>query len=91
MYAIRSYYDYFELLVKYIEQPELYSKLSNSSRKLYIEKLNWNIWTNELLKALSRITSYNVCYTKLLRKNHGGGLHQGKKNSFLDMHLDFIV
>jgi hypothetical protein len=22
-------------------------------------------------------------------KNHGGGLHQGKKNSFLDMHLDF--
>jgi hypothetical protein len=21
--------------------------------------------------------------------NHGGGLHQGKKNSFLDMHLDF--
>lgn len=22
-------------------------------------------------------------------KNHGGGLHQGKKNSYLDMHLDF--
>ena len=22
-------------------------------------------------------------------RNHGGGLHQGKKNSFLDMHLDF--
>jgi len=22
-------------------------------------------------------------------KNHGGGLHQGKQNSFLDMHLDF--
>ncbi len=22
-------------------------------------------------------------------KNHGGGLHQGKKNSFLDMHLDY--
>src|SRR6266498_4898518 len=22
-------------------------------------------------------------------ENHGGGLHQGKKNSFLDMHLDF--
>ncbi len=22
-------------------------------------------------------------------KNHGGGLHQGKKNSFLNMHLDF--
>ena len=22
-------------------------------------------------------------------KNFGGGLHQGKKNSFLDMHLDF--
>jgi hypothetical protein len=22
-------------------------------------------------------------------QNHGGGLHQGKKNSFLDMHLDF--
>ena len=21
--------------------------------------------------------------------NHGGGLHQGRKNSFLDMHLDF--
>ena len=21
--------------------------------------------------------------------NHGGGLHQGKKNSFLDMHLDY--
>jgi hypothetical protein len=23
------------------------------------------------------------------RDNHGGGLHQGKKNSFLDMHLDY--
>jgi len=46
--------DYFELLVKYIEQPELYSKLSNSSRKLYIEKLNWNIWTNELLKMIKK-------------------------------------
>ncbi|GAA3588349.1 2OG-Fe(II) oxygenase [Flavivirga amylovorans] len=22
-------------------------------------------------------------------ENHGGGIHQGKKNSFLDMHLDF--
>lgn len=22
-------------------------------------------------------------------KNHGGGLHQGRKNSFLDMHLDY--
>jgi hypothetical protein len=35
---------------------------------------------------LSFITSKEVFVDP---KNHGGGLHQGKKNSFLDMHLDF--
>ena len=37
-------------------------------------------------KILSFITSKKVFVDP---KNHGGGLHQGKKNSFLDMHLDF--
>jgi hypothetical protein len=35
---------------------------------------------------LSFITSKEIFVDP---KNHGGGLHQGKKNSFLDMHLDF--
>lgn len=34
--------------------------------------------------------SYIACENVFVDpKNHGGGLHQGKKNSFLDMHLDF--
>lgn len=37
-------------------------------------------------KFLSYISCENVFVDP---KNHGGGLHQGKKNSFLDMHLDF--
>ncbi|QDH78378.1 2OG-Fe(II) oxygenase [Echinicola soli] len=37
-------------------------------------------------KILSFITAKKVFVDP---KNHGGGLHQGKKNSFLDMHLDF--
>lgn len=35
---------------------------------------------------LSYLTNKN---TFVDPKNHGGGLHQGKKNSFLDMHLDY--
>ncbi|WP_373493150.1 2OG-Fe(II) oxygenase [Aquiflexum sp.] len=37
-------------------------------------------------RLLSFITSKEVFVDP---KNFGGGLHQGKKNSFLDMHLDF--
>lgn len=43
---------YFELLQNYIEHPELYRELSNSSRKAYIEKLNWNVWAKDLLNLL---------------------------------------
>ena len=37
---------------------------------------------NEFLSYISNKTVF------VDPKNHGGGLHQGKKNSFLDMHLD---
>lgn len=58
-----------------------YKELCPELEELYID------FTSERFnKILSFITSKDVFVDP---KNHGGGLHQGKKNSFLDMHLDF--
>lgn len=43
---------YFEIIKTHIDSPELYEKLSISSRNLYLEKLNWKVWTNDLLNLL---------------------------------------
>ena len=47
----------------------------------------YNDLTSERFKNfLCYITNENVFVDKAF---HGGGIHQGKKNSFLDMHVDF--
>ena len=44
-------------------QPEALARLA-----LYFQELNkWNSKVNLVARTLDRITSYNVCYTKLLR------------------------
>jgi hypothetical protein len=50
------------------------------------EEIYNDISSKEMNEFLSYISSKDVFVDP---KNHGGGLHQGKKNSSLDMHLDF--
>lgn len=51
-----------------------------------LEELYNDLASERFNKILTYITAKKVFVDP---KNHGGGLHQGKKNSFLDMHLDF--
>ncbi|GGZ19746.1 hypothetical protein GCM10007049_10350 [Echinicola pacifica] len=51
-----------------------------------LKELYEDLSSDRFNKILSFITAKSVFVDP---KNHGGGLHQGKKNSFLDMHLDF--
>lgn len=51
-----------------------------------LEELYHDLSSERFNKILSYIVNKNIFVDP---KNHGGGLHQGKKNSFLDMHLDF--
>lgn len=52
----------------------------------YFKELNDDLQSEKMNEFLS----YIACETIFVDpKNHGGGLHQGKKNSFLDMHADF--
>ena len=51
-----------------------------------LDELYTDLSSDRFNKILSHITAKNIFVDP---KNHGGGLHQGKKNSFLDMHLDF--
>lgn len=46
--------EYLQLIKKYIDNPVLYEELSISSRNLYLEKLNWDKWANELLNLLNK-------------------------------------
>jgi len=59
---------------QYYELGELFLELYNDLRS---EKMN------EFLSFLSGKNTF------VDTKNYGGGLHQGKTNSFLDMHLDY--
>lgn len=52
---------------------------------LFLELYN-DLKSDRFNKFLSYISNKEIFVDP---KNHGGGLHQGKKNSFLDMHLDF--
>lgn len=58
-----------------------YKELGSEFQELYTE-----LASDRMNKFLSFIANEDVFVDP---KNHGGGLHQGKKNSFLDMHLDF--
>jgi hypothetical protein len=51
-----------------------------------LEELYYDLSSERFNEILSFITAKKIFVDP---KNHGGGLHQGKKNSFLDMHLDF--
>jgi hypothetical protein len=50
------------------------------------EELYNDLCCDAMNDFLSFISNENVFVDPV---NHGGGLHQGRKNSFLDMHLDF--
>lgn len=50
------------------------------------QELHDDLQSERMNAFLSYITNEEVFVDP---KNFGGGLHQGKKNSFLDMHLDF--
>lgn len=58
-----------------------YRELGNEFEELYTD-----LASERMNAFLSFIANEDVFVDP---KNHGGGLHQGKKNSFLDMHLDF--
>ena len=51
-----------------------------------LQELQDELRSDKMNSFLSFITGVN---TFVDPKNHGGGLHQGRKNSFLDMHLDY--
>lgn len=50
------------------------------------EELYSDLQSEQMNKFLTYIAAEDIFVDP---KNHGGGLHQGKKNSFLDMHADF--
>jgi len=60
------------------------SKFSNVSP--LFEELHEDLISPEFELFLKYITNHEVFIDKAF---HGGGIHQGKKKSFLDMHLDF--
>lgn len=65
------------------------NKFEKSNYKILcpeLEELHSDLSSERFNKILTHITAKNIFVDP---KNHGGGLHQGKKNSFLDMHLDF--
>jgi hypothetical protein len=88
---------------KLTDAHEAIPELSNKSRdyafaKNKFEKSNYKEICPELKEFYDDLSSER--FNKILSfitakktfvdpKNFGGGLHQGKKNSFLDMHLDF--
>lgn len=58
-----------------------YKELGREFEELYNDLIS-----EQMNQFLSFIANENVFVDP---DNHGGGLHQGKQNSFLDMHLDF--
>jgi len=88
---------------KLIKAYESVPELNNKSRDYgfannKFEKSNYKEICPEFLELYNDLSSerFNNILTFITAKktfvdpkNFGGGLHQGKKNSFLDMHLDF--
>ena len=78
MYAIRSYYGYLQIIIETSENSELENISAGDKIKFkpylkdHNEKLNKkNYFNKQIISNVdvknNRITSYNVCYTKLLR------------------------
>jgi len=96
---IDNFCDEAKLVRAYRAIPELENKSRDyvfANNKF--EKSNYKVLCPELDELYSELNSERM--NRLLSfitnedifvdpKNFGGGLHQGKKNSFLDMHLDF--
>lgn len=96
---INIFCDEKKLLSLYNKIPELENKSRDymfAGQKF--EKSNYQVLGDEFKELQEELKSekMNSFLSYLTNKktfvdpaNHGGGLHQGKKNSFLDMHLDF--
>ena len=81
MYAIRSYYVLLSELSRYEDAERTFSKvlkLNPGHREAWFRKGFALVQLLRLNEAIDRITSYNVCYTKLLRN----------KQRFLQMSRD---
>ena len=63
-----------------------FEKSNYSTLGSLFKELQEDLRSKKMNSFLSYLTNKN---TFVDPNNHGGGLHQGKKNSFLDMHLDF--
>lgn len=63
-----------------------FEKSNYQSLGSLFKELQDDLRSKEMNDFLSFISNKNVFVDP---QNHGGGLHQGKKNSFLDMHLDY--
>ena len=97
--VIDGFCDEDKLLKAYNAIPELENKSRDYAfANNKFEKSNYKVIAPELEELyndlssdrFNKILSYIVAKSIFVDpKNHGGGLHQGKKNSFLDMHLDF--
>jgi len=70
----------------YIFAHNKFEKANYKELGLLFEELYKDLCSDEMNNFLSYIANENVFVDPA---NHGGGLHQGRKNSFLDMHLDF--
>lgn len=51
--------EYYNTIVQLIEDKEKYKALSKSSRALYLNKLNWENWANEVAEIISKISNNN--------------------------------
>lgn len=49
--------DYYVKIVELIEDKDKYKALSDSSRELYLTKLNWANWANEVTDVITKITN----------------------------------
>ena len=84
MYAIRSYYEYYDLtagqqLLLFSQTFTIHKQINNIFTSILLEKkLDFDVLKSAIeyayeqndafrLRMTNRITSYNVCYTKLLR------------------------
>jgi hypothetical protein len=97
--AIDNFCDAEKLTMLYNDIPELtnksrdyifahnkFEKANYRSLGPLFEELYNDLCSDAMNDFLSFIANEDVFVDPV---NHGGGLHQGRKNSFLDMHLDF--
>ena len=102
MYAIRSYYDQFKKMsLGIIEVLDSYENIQDVViEKETLEYMNeFNKTARQLYENWNRITSYNVCYTKLLRALNAleqfihliQKMKQAESEATLDEHVDQVI